>query len=235
MNLARKIQLLFSLMRSLPRELVTSRQAIAYRYYLAQRYPYALFDSGCIVGGECEFGEGVHVENRTKILSCSVGKYTNISFDSRYLGCRIGAFCSLGPQVFAGLGMHPTSFVSTSPAFYSPRHSTCRISFTREQLFVEQKPIIIGSDVWIGARVTILDGVTVGHGAIVAAGAVVTKDVAPYSIIGGIPGKIIRMRFSDELIADLLEIRWWEKSTEWITRHADEFLDVERFVHEAQT
>lgn len=68
----------------------------------------------------------------------------------------------------------------------------------------------IGNDVWIGDHAVIVSGVTVGDGAVIGAGAVVTKDVPPYAIVGGIPAHIIRKRFSDAIIEDLLEIKWWD-------------------------
>jgi hypothetical protein len=70
--------------------------------------------------------------------------------------------------------------------------------------------IIIGNDVWIGAKSTIMSGVKIGHGAIVAAGAVVTKDVQPYSVVGGNPAKHIKFRFDEKQIEKLLEISWWD-------------------------
>lgn len=70
--------------------------------------------------------------------------------------------------------------------------------------------IIIGNDVWIGYEAVIMSGVTIGDGAIIAARAVVTKDVPPYTIVGGVPAKLIRKRFSEETIARLSEIRWWD-------------------------
>jgi tetrahydrodipicolinate N-succinyltransferase len=71
------------------------------------------------------------------------------------------------------------------------------------------EPISIGSDVWIGAGAMILDGVNIGHGAVVGARSVVTKNVPPYAIVAGVPARIIRYRFTDEIIARLLEIAWW--------------------------
>lgn len=69
--------------------------------------------------------------------------------------------------------------------------------------------IVIGNDIWIGYEAIVLSGVTIGDGAIIGARAVVTKDVPPYTIVGGIPAKQIRKRFSDEVISKLLELQWW--------------------------
>jgi virginiamycin A acetyltransferase len=78
---------------------------------------------------------------------------------------------------------------------------------------------IIGNDIWIGYKATIMPGIKIGDGAIIATGSVVTKDVEPYSIVGGNPAKEIRKRFSGEEIAALLEIRWWDWDIEKITKN----------------
>ena len=75
---------------------------------------------------------------------------------------------------------------------------------------------MIGNDVWIGYEAVIMSGVAIGDGAIIGAHAVVSKDVPPYTIVGGIPAKPIRKRFSDEVVSSLLEIKWWEWSDERI-------------------
>lgn len=79
--------------------------------------------------------------------------------------------------------------------------------------------ITIGNDVWIGHNATIMAGVTIGDGAIIATNATVTKDVAPYSIVGGNPAQLIRKRFSDEIISELLELQWWHWEIEKITQN----------------
>ena len=76
--------------------------------------------------------------------------------------------------------------------------------------------IVIGNDVWIGYEAVILSGITVGDGAIIGTSAVVTKDVPPYTIVGGVPAKHIRKRFDEETISSLMELRWWEWSDERI-------------------
>lgn len=80
---------------------------------------------------------------------------------------------------------------------------------------------VVGNDVWIGQNVTVLPGVHIGDGAIIAASAVVAKDVPPYTIVGGNPARVIRKRFDNELIAYLLELKWWDWSTEKIFENLD--------------
>ena len=92
------------------------------------------------------------------------------------------------------------------------------------------KPIIIGNDVWIGANVIIMPGVKIGDGAVLAAGAVITKDVNPYEIVGGVPARLIRKRFSDYIIKKLMKIRWWEWEHETIKENAKYFLNPAEFV-----
>jgi len=87
--------------------------------------------------------------------------------------------------------------------------------------FISKGDTIIGNDVWIGAEAMIMPGVHVGDGATIAARAVVTKDVEPYSIIAGVPGKVIKKRFSDEQITKLLEIKWWDWPLEKIKENLD--------------
>jgi virginiamycin A acetyltransferase len=81
---------------------------------------------------------------------------------------------------------------------------------------------VIGNDVWIGYAATIMPGITIGDGAIIGSKAVVTKDVPPYSIVGGNPAKVIRKRFSDEQTKALLNIRWWDWPLEKITQHVQQ-------------
>ncbi len=89
--------------------------------------------------------------------------------------------------------------------------------------------ITIGNDVWIGANVVLLPGVHVGDGAIVAAGAIVTKDVAPYTVVGGVPAKVIKKRFSDDLIEKFMKICWWNWSVDKIEENIEWFYQPELF------
>lgn len=93
---------------------------------------------------------------------------------------------------------------------------------------VVKKDTIIGNDVWIGYNATIMPGVTVGDGAIIATKAVVTKDVAPYEIVGGNPAKPIRKRFDDDTIDFLLQLKWWDWPIETIERHVLAIMKADR-------
>ena len=89
---------------------------------------------------------------------------------------------------------------------------------------------IIGNDVWIGDDVTILGGVTIGDGAVIALGAVVTQDVASYSIVGGVPAKLIRKRFDENSIEFLNSFKWWDKSDDWLRNNAKEMSNIHDFM-----
>jgi len=195
-----------------------------------KRFPDVIFSKGTYVDNECHFHGRVNLAENVRLNRCHIDRNTYIARNSKLRDCYIGKYCSIGPELLAGLGKHPSrKFVSSHPAFYAPENFS-PVSLVEEQKFTEFENIFIGNDVWVGARVTIMDGVTIGDGAIVAAGAVVTKDVAPYSIVGGIPSREIRKRFTADQINFLLELRWWDKGEEWIQKKAYLFDDIEKLM-----
>lgn len=145
------------------------------------------------------------------------GRYTYLRSGRIMSLTRIGRFCSVGPDVSIGEGNHPTTFLSTHPFQYDcagmfegwPGARGFRGACHLPDEVLKPAPAI-GHDVWIGAGVTIARGVTIGHGAIVGAGAVVTRDVAPYAIVAGVPAHRLRSRFPPPLVARLLSLRWWD-------------------------
>lgn len=164
----------------------------------------------------------------TVISTSSIGRFTYVA-GAKIVLTEIGSFCSIGPNVrIGGLGSHPVHWISTHPAFYSTLMQ-CGTTFSKVDKFEEEKRTALGNDVWIGANATILDGVRIGHGAIVAAGAVVTKEVPPYGIVGGVPAKIIRYRFSADVIDALLEWQWWNLPEKALNLLADDFCMKPKF------
>ena len=171
---------------------------------------------GCCVGEDSFLSEHTHILGNTVIYHSKIGNYSYAGRNCIIQNAEIGKFCSLANDVVVGLGTHPVTLFSTSPLFYR-RNNRFGIALVGENLsFDEYKKIKTGNDVWIGARALILDGVTVGHGAIIAANAVVTKDVSPYAIVGGVPARIIKYRFAENKIKELLDSEWWDWSLEEI-------------------
>ena len=129
----------------------------------------------------------------------------------------IGKFCSIacGAKFLFNSANHRLQSLSTYtfPLFYEEWEQEMNLT----EAWDNKGDIIIGNDVWIGYDAVILAGVTIGDGAIIGTGAVVTKDVPPYTIVGGVPAKPIRKRFSDEDIALLLELKWWDWSVDKIS------------------
>ena len=145
-----------------------------------------------------------------KIKGSKVGAYTYISANTDVENAQIGKFCSISDHCRIGMGGHNTNQISTSPIFTERNNAT---KFCWTSININASPLkkaIIGNDVLIGSHVLVLGGVTIGNGAVVAAGAVVTKDVPPYAIVGGVPARIIKYRFSPEKIEKLQEIEWWD-------------------------
>lgn len=174
-------------------------------------------------------GKNIRVYTPFQITETDIGEGTYIAQGSMISMATIGKYCSIGPHFVCGYGIHPIDGLSTSPAFYSTRMQN-GMTFSDTDKIIERKRITIGNDVFIGMNVTILDGVTVGNGAIIGAGAVVISDVAPYSIVGGVPAKHIKYRFDEETIKALQEIQWWNFDDEKIKDVERYFFNIQSFI-----
>ena len=212
--------------------------------YIIRKIYYTIIKLKLRLTQRCRFGKGSDLSRKTKLegfntlgshavlIDSYLGYASYLSDGSWMKNCLIGKFSSIGPFVYTVIGKHPTNFVSTHTAFYSTERHV-GITYVNEQRFKEfEEPkyggytIKIGNDVWIGAKSIILDGVNIGDGAIIGAGALVTKDVPPYAIVGGVPAKIIRYRFESDEIDFLLRLKWWDRSDEWLRKHAHLFNDI---------
>jgi acetyltransferase-like isoleucine patch superfamily enzyme len=179
--------------------------------------------------GKNSFGNG------SIIASSKIGYASYLGNNTSFTNTSIGRYCSIGSNIGCISGKHPSSiFVSTHPAFFSTKHPI-NMSYVKQQMFEEHAPprdlegkysIIIGNDVWIGENSKLMDGIVIGDGAIIAANALVVKDVQPYSIVGGVPASIIKYRFSNEDIAFLMKLKWWDKPENWIKEHAEKFKNI---------
>jgi virginiamycin A acetyltransferase len=130
---------------------------------------------------------------------------------SVFLADRIGRYCSIAENVRVMGQSHPTDWVTSSPLAYKARRRR-RFGIATPPLaaFDESaQPVTIGHDVWIGQDVLLRGGIVIGTGAVIAAVAVVTRDVAPYTIVGGNPARVIRDRLAPDVSAALLALEWW--------------------------
>lgn len=184
---------------------------VLYRIYRLRRLrPYILKACARLEKG------AMHSPTWRRILQtyhgATVGKYTYGSIMNPGVlpqGSHIGAFGSVGSGLIIRRRDHPLARPILHPFFYNSALGL----LTRDSIPHNQdNPLMIGHDVWIGDRVTILGGChTVGNGAVLAAGAVVTADVPPYAIVGGVPARVIRMRFDPDRVAKIEESAWWDR------------------------
>lgn len=130
----------------------------------------------------------------------------------------IGRYSSMARKVRINNRNHPIEFKSTHAFFFNPHFKFC------ESDSLDYVPLAIGNDVWIGHNAIINPGVrTIGNGAIIGAGAVVSINVPPYAVVVGNPARVVRYRFSKDVIKELLASRWWEKSIDEIKPYIREF------------
>lgn len=164
-----------------------------------------------------KFTPYTHILSRAKLNNVTIGKYSRIGAGCQVTNATIGNFTAIGKETVITVGQHPTNYLTSHSIFYKKGNWGWHDDWIAPIDFQSDKKVTIGNDVWIGRQCIILDGVTIGDGAIVATGAVVTKDVPPFAIVGGVPAKVIKYKFSQEIIDRLEEIQWWNLPDEKIT------------------
>jgi phosphonate metabolism protein (transferase hexapeptide repeat family) len=177
-----------------------------------------------------ELGVWTQVAHDVKFYKSSLGDYSYIMQHSQVMDTRIGKFCSIASFVRLNPGNHPLERPSSHHMTY--RAAQYGFGEDDQEFFAwrEAHPVTVGHDVWMGHNVTVLPGVTIGNGAAIGAGAVVTKDVAPYSVVVGVPAKPIRQRFSDDVIIKLEKMQWWNWNRAELEARFVDFRDMDAFL-----
>lgn len=162
------------------------------------------------VKDDCRLGAWTEVGARTKMAETVLGDYSYICNDGDVIYTTVGKFCSFAAQVRINPGNHPLDrsalhhFTYRSALFGLGEDDPSFFDWRRES------HVTIGNDVWLGHGVTVIPGVTIGDGAAIGSGAVVTRDVAPFAVVVGVPAKPVRKRFDDETCAILADLKWWD-------------------------
>lgn len=171
----------------------------------------------------CNLEEHVAIQRNALIYDSCFGRYTYTGRNLTVWHSEIGAFCSISWNVSIGGANHDYNRVTTHAFLYSEEYNMFNENPGYNRF---EDSCIIGNDVWIGANSCICRGVTVGDGAVIAAGAVVTHDIEPYTIVGGVPARPIKKRFSDEICFLLQKTKWWELPYKTIKNNFELFNSV---------
>lgn len=194
------------------------------------------------IGKDCQikkaiFGYACEVGDRCKVVNTRMGDYSYLSDDTDVINTTIGKFCSIASHTRINPGNHPLTRVALH--HFSYRASKFGFGDDEPAFFQwrADKPVTIGHDVWLGHGAVVLAGVTIGNGAAIGAGAIVTRDVEPYAIVVGNPGRVLRKRFSESVIAGLEALCWWDWPPLLLAERLEDFRHMEPldFIRRYQT
>ncbi|WP_137130097.1 DapH/DapD/GlmU-related protein [Rhizobium sp. FY34] len=178
--------------------------------------------------GNSTLGRYTEVAERCRLDEVEMGDYSYIMQDGAVWCATIGKFANIAAAVRINATNHPTwrptlhHFTYRAGDYFEGAENDHDFFAWRRE-----NRVTIGHDVWIGHGATVLPGVTVGNGAVIGAGAVVSKDVAPYTIVGGVPAKLIRERFPEEIASGMQGLKWWDWPHEQLFAALHDFRDLD--------
>ena len=182
--------------------------------------------------------EGKNLIGRQTKFDGTLGRGSYIGSNAQIVRAKIGRYCSIANNVVVASGNHPMNYVSQHPMFYSIEkqngYTYIKKQCFEERIYVDKEnrfDVIIGNDVWIGNGAIILGNIKIGDGAVIGAGAVVTRNIPSYAVVGGVPAKIIKYRFNNDIIKELLNDKWWNKSEKWLAENAHMFKDIDLYMN----
>lgn len=179
----------------------------------------------------CRLGRYTEINDGTRIAESSLDDYSYIMERCDIISTEIGKFVNIASEVRINPGNHPMEWVSQHHFLY--RRRQYRMRDTDLQTFFDwrkRQKVTIGHDVWIGHKAIVLPGIRIGNGVVIGAGSVVTRDVAPYAIVAGVPAKQIRLRFPQAIWQAVEATGWYHWSHETLRERLDDFYDIHRFL-----
>jgi phosphonate metabolism protein (transferase hexapeptide repeat family) len=178
-------------------------------------------------------GRFTEIKERVAFSDSELGDYSYVERHAEVIYSRIGKFCAIASGARVNALEHPIERVSQHKMTYRANEFFLGAKLDGEFREGRQaKTVEIGHDVWIGHGAVIMPGVKIGHGAVVAASAVVTRDVAPYAIVAGVPARFLKWRFDEKISRRIMELGWWDWDHDRLAKAVDDMrgLSVEAFL-----
>ena len=160
---------------------------------------------------DCALGAFTDIAERVMLAECTLGDYSYVERGAEAIYADIGKFCAIASNARINALAHPVDRISQHKITYRPNEYFLYAKVDKD--FREERRdarVLIGHDVWIGHGAVVMPGLSIGHGAVVGAGSVVTKDVAPYEIVGGVAASHIKWRFSESVKSRIIALAWWD-------------------------